>query len=130
VLLVALALTACREAFAPVSGRFALVSAGNQFTCGVTTRGAAYCWGDDSYGELGDGSTKTLQQCSAEWCMSPTPVAVLGGLTFATISAGWYHTCGLTTDGVAYCWGDNYYGELGDGTTANSSLPVRAAGQP
>jgi alpha-tubulin suppressor-like RCC1 family protein len=71
-------------------------------------------------GQLGDGTTTDRT----------SPVPVLGGLTFARVSAGNGHTCGVTTDGVAYCWGNNNYGQLGNGTTTNSSVPVKVAGQP
>jgi len=81
----------------------------------VTTAGAAYCWGDNSSGQLGNG-TKTK---------STTPVAVAGGLTFATVSAGQYFACGVTTAGAAYCWGNNSSGQLGNGIVTNSSTPVR-----
>jgi alpha-tubulin suppressor-like RCC1 family protein len=59
------------------------------------------------------------------------PVPVAGNLTFADVSAGNDgFACGVTTDGGAYCWGENSYGQLGDGTTTNSSVPVKVAGQP
>jgi alpha-tubulin suppressor-like RCC1 family protein len=95
---------------------FAAVSAGNEHTCGVTIAGAAYCWGENGYGGLlGNGDTTS----------SSTPVAVSGGLTFAAVSLGMYHTCGVTTASAAYCWGFNSYGELGNGSTANSRTPAR-----
>jgi alpha-tubulin suppressor-like RCC1 family protein len=98
---------------------FASLSAGASFyTCGVTTVGAAYCWGQNSSGVLGNGSTTN----------GSTPVAVAGGLTFASLSAGASSTCGLTTGGAAYCWGDNSYGQLGDNSTTNSSTPIAVAG--
>ena len=66
-------------------------------------------------GQLGDGTyTQRL-----------TPVAVHGGLVFSSLTAGYVHTCGLTTGGAAYCWGYNAYGQLGDGTTTNRSVPTR-----
>ena len=100
-------------------GSFASVSAGADITCGVTTSGAAYCWGYNAYGQLGDGTTTRRL----------TPVAVLGGLTFASVSAGLsFSTCGVTTAGAAYCWGDNSYGELGNGTTTLSASPVAVSG--
>ncbi len=97
---------------------FAAVSAGERHTCGVTTGGAAYCWGNNQESELGNGNTTT----------STTPVAVGGGLTFASVSAGSQHTCGLTTSGAAYCWGFGGLGELGNGTTTNSTTPVPVSG--
>jgi alpha-tubulin suppressor-like RCC1 family protein len=97
---------------------FASVSAGNVHTCGVTTRGAAYCWGYNVWGQLGDGTT--AQRAS--------PVRVTGRLRFAVVDAGSYFSCGVTTGGAAYCWGENRDGELGDGTTTSRSSPVAVAG--
>jgi alpha-tubulin suppressor-like RCC1 family protein len=153
---------------APVSAIVALVSAGSDYTCGVTTGGAAYCWGYNGFGQLGDGTgtdrltpvavfggltfaavsagdyhTCGLTTSGAAYCWgrndagqlgngtpngSLTPVAVFGGLTFAAVSAGVYHTCGVTTSGAAYCWGDNFFGALGNGTTTNSATPVAVSG--
>jgi len=50
---------------------------------------------------------------------------VAGGLSFAAVSGGSLHTCGVTAAGAAYCWGDNRHGELGDGTTIDRLTPVR-----
>ena len=97
---------------------FARVSAGNVHTCGVTTHGAAYCWGYNVWGQLGDGTTTQRSR----------PVRVTGGLRFAAVDAGSYFTCGLTGGGAAYCWGENRDGELGDGTTTARSSPVAVAG--
>src|SRR2546423_5223462 len=100
--------------------RFAAISAGYAHTCGVTTTGAAYCWGANigyQEGALGDGTTIDRS----------VPTAVSGGLTFAMISAGIGHTCGVTTDGAAYCWGVNH-GALGDGSTTNRIVPTPVAG--
>jgi alpha-tubulin suppressor-like RCC1 family protein len=101
---------------------FSRVSAGAYHTCGETTTNRAYCWGTGGSGQLGDG-TYTANQL--------TPVAVVGGLAFAQVSAGSFQTCGKTPASVAYCWGSNFYGELGDGTgglPARSSTPVPVAG--
>ena len=100
---------------------FYQMSAGNDHTCGVTTDNRAFCWGFVGLSgpiALGDGSSKG----------SLTPVAVVGGLRFRQVSAGYYSTCGVTTDYRAYCWGDNARGELGDGTTTDRLKPVPVAG--
>ena len=92
-------------------------------TCGVTTTNLAYCWGNngfgDDYGPLGDGTEVILRL---------RPVAVAGGLRFRQVSAGWGHSCGVTTDDRAYCWGLNTDGALGDGTNASTRRPVAVAG--
>jgi alpha-tubulin suppressor-like RCC1 family protein len=96
---------------------FADISAGRVFTCGLTTAGAAYCWGDNSSGQFGNSTT-----------VSTTPTAVSGGNTFSAVSAGGFYACGLMSGGVVKCWGDNNYGELGDGTTTNRTAPVSVSG--
>ncbi len=53
------------------------------------------------------------------------PVPVSGGLSFASVSTGEFHTCGVTINGDAYCWGYNGFGQLGDGTNADATTPVR-----
>lgn len=112
---------------APVAGgmHFTIVSAGGggyeedlSFTCGVTTAGDSYCWGGTIRGALGEGSTTAFHSM---------PVLVAGGLKFKTISAGGAHACGLTTTGVAYCWGSNSLGELGVGDTLMRTTPVAVA---
>ena len=103
----------------PVGGglSFRTVSAGFQQTCGVTAGGLAYCWGDNARGQLGDG-TKTQRS---------RPVPVAGGMRFHAVSTGPVtHSCGVTTEGAAYCWGFNGRGQLGDGTTTDRKSPVRA----
>jgi alpha-tubulin suppressor-like RCC1 family protein len=97
------------------------------FACGVTTLGAAYCWGWNMLGQLGTGSTTGPAVCNGYAC-STTPVAVVGGYTFRAVSAGGAFACGVTTGGVAYCWGWNALGQLGDSATTTSATPVAVAG--
>jgi alpha-tubulin suppressor-like RCC1 family protein len=106
---------------------FASLSAGNVYNCGVTPAGAGYCWGWNKDGELGIGTTTGPQTCWTVVC-SMTPVAVSGGLPFASVSAGGGHTCGVTPAGGGYCWGANGIGELGNGTTTTSPTPVAVSG--
>jgi alpha-tubulin suppressor-like RCC1 family protein len=98
---------------------FFQVSAAAFQTCGVTTDYRAYCWGRNDNGELGDGTT-ALRLTG--------PVAVLGGLQFRQVSTNGSHTCAVTTDYRAYCWGHNGHGELGDGTTTGRMTPVPVVG--
>ena len=104
---------------------FVVLSAGESHTCGVTAANVAYCWGLSAAGALGNGTTTGPEVCPVlnDHC-STIPVAVLGGLTFTTVSAGTFHTCGVTTAGKAYCWGTNDLGQLGNGTTTASTTPV------
>ena len=83
--------------------RFTSISPGAAFTCGVETQtGAAYCWGANAFGQLGDGTTMTR--------LDPKRVAG-GGVHFATVSSNWDASCGLETEtGAAYCWGRSYAG--------------------
>ena len=112
-LVAALALVVAGAAPVAASGnRYVQISAGGSHTCALTARGIAYCWGDNNYGQLGDGTTIDSN--------ANGPQAVIGGLKFASIAVGDEHTCGLTTRGAAYCWGDNGYGKLGDGTGLDS----------
>ena len=98
------------------------IAAGVGGACAVDIAGAAYCWGADDYGELGNGSSATLND-------SPVPVAVdtsgaLAGKTLIQITAGDADTCAVDSAGTAYCWGYNGRGELGNGSRTNSSVPV------
>jgi alpha-tubulin suppressor-like RCC1 family protein len=90
----------------------------NSASCGVTTDDRAYCWGDNVYGALGDGTTTSRS----------LPVAVSGGLAFAKVSEGGVHTCGVTTDNQAYCWGSNGNFQLGDGSQNDHATPTPVRG--
>ena len=94
-------------------------SASFYHSCAIVLNGRAYCWGSGNSGKLGNGSTAS----------SRVPVAVntsgvLAGKTIKQISAGENHTCAIASDNRAYCWGSNKNGQLGNGSTADSRVPV------
>ena len=95
-----------RKVPTPVSGNlsFSSISPGINHTCAVTKEGKAYCWGRNDRSQIGMTS-------NASDVHVPTPVQ--GDLVFSSISAGYFHTCGLVTGGKAYCWGAGFNGELG-----------------
>jgi alpha-tubulin suppressor-like RCC1 family protein len=102
---------------AGVSDASAIV-AGSLHTCALRAGGTVACWGNNSYGQLGDGSQSTS---------SLLPVTVSGVANATAITAGASHTCALLQGGVALCWGYNNRGQLGNGSTGTSRIPVAVA---
>jgi len=92
------------------------ISAGAYHTCGLSSQGKAYCWGSNGNRQLGDATTSARSV--------PTPVSTASVATWQAISAGSQHTCGLSSQGKAYCWGSNDGGKLGDGTARRQSVPT------
>src|SRR5690606_29549491 len=108
------------QASGGASTQYVAVAAGDKFTCGVRTSAAAFCWGLNGSGQLGDSTTN--QRLS--------PVAVKGGLSFSQVATSQIHSCGLTTGGLVYCWGDNTQGRLGQdpGSVTASLTPSQVPG--
>jgi alpha-tubulin suppressor-like RCC1 family protein len=102
---------------------FSMLSAGSTFTCGIGSGGDVFCWGDNTYGQLGSGSQGVAQNI-------PTPVN-FGGMfgPFRSVTAGSKGSaCAIAVNGFAYCWGLNYQGVLGRG--GGAAVPVNNTGDP
>ncbi len=111
----ALAVAAVLAAASPAAAQ---ISAGGP-TCALTDAGGAQCWGYNFNGQLGDGTTLT----------SAVPVDVVGLTTgMQAVSVGSLHACALSDTGGVKCWGANFAGALGDGTTTSRSVPVDVVG--
>jgi alpha-tubulin suppressor-like RCC1 family protein len=103
-----------------VRGGMASIDVGDAHSCVLTRAGGVACWGDDHFGELGDGSTSSVRL---------TPVVPVGlNVRVVAIAVGDFHSCALTSAGGVKCWGWNYRGQLGDGTTTMRSRPVDVVG--
>ncbi len=104
------------------------IAAGGCHSCVVTRSGSVYCWGNNTFGRLGNTPITG----------SAVPVPVIHGdgqplRDVTSIAAGSEHTCALNTHGHVYCWGNNGYGRLGNNSTRHSGVPVQvvdATGQP
>jgi alpha-tubulin suppressor-like RCC1 family protein len=112
------------DSFVPVGVRglssgVASISASANYACALTRGGAVKCWGDNSFGSLGNGSPTS----------SSVPVDVSGlASDVVAISTGSVHACALTRVGAVKCWGYNRNGQLGDGTATNRAIPVDVSG--
>jgi len=110
-------------------GKSVAISAGSDFTCGLSDVGIVYCWGNNSWGQLG-----SVTQGVGSFNAVPTEVVGLGPVV--SISAGGQHACALTESRHVKCWGLNWYGQLGDGTSGqlddetspHSSTPITVSG--
>jgi alpha-tubulin suppressor-like RCC1 family protein len=103
------------QAVNPTSGNFTQVSVGKAHTCALHENGEVYCWGDNSDGQLGLGTTQSVSV--------PTLVNTL--VRFTSIDTGDAHTCGIDEQGEVWCWGRNAFGQLGDSTTTSQNLPAK-----
>ncbi len=94
------------------------VAAGLSHTCAAQLDGTIQCWGRNSNGQLGNGTTID----------SRAPVTVVGITTAVAVTTGGYHSCAVLLDGTARCWGSGSSGQLGNGSTASRLTPVVVAG--
>lgn len=103
----------------PQGATFTAVSAGGRHSIALASDGSAWAWGWNAYGQLGNGSAASSSL--------PTPVQMPVGVLFTAVSAGWFHSLALASNGKVWAWGDNGYGQLGDGTSTNRRLPVKVS---
>jgi alpha-tubulin suppressor-like RCC1 family protein len=108
-----------QELEAVASVQLAEISAGHYHVCGIETGGKAFCWGRNTSGQLGNGTTRERHG---------VPVAVSRTHRFSSITAGATHTCALDQEHRAWCWGRGVEGRLGNDTGTGSSVPLEVAG--
>jgi alpha-tubulin suppressor-like RCC1 family protein len=96
---------------------FRQVSAGFEFSCGVTTRDVVLCWGHNQLGQLGNGTTTDRVR----------PVRITNQVRIRAVTTGFHHACAVSIGDIVYCWGGNESGQLGDGTTKDRLMPTRRA---
>jgi alpha-tubulin suppressor-like RCC1 family protein len=90
------------------------VQVGNYHSCAITSADQLKCWGSNSNGRLGDGTTTGSLN---------TPKLIDGANTYKKVYAGGSYTCGLRMNGDLYCWGHNNRGRTGDGTMIEKHIP-------
>ncbi len=94
---------------------FSFITAGEGHTCAISQTGAAYCWGLNTNGQLGNNATSNS--------LIPTGVSA-SGVEFTVLHAGFHTTCGVASSGAGYCWGRNDVGQVGDGSTVEAHVPT------
>ena len=110
--------------FSQVSGGGYLVGDQTGYSLAVGSDGNAYAWGNNKFGQLGNGTT-TRQNTPVP---VPKPAGTPTDFTYVQADAGGYHSLAIGSDGYVYAWGLNDHGQLGNNTKSNSSTPVRVHG--
>ncbi|HSE53734.1 MAG TPA: hypothetical protein VLB00_16205 [Gemmatimonadales bacterium] len=110
------------------------LTAGGHHACALALNGKAFCWGHNHMGQLGTGTWSTAQGSLGEPVSTPT--AVIGGLRFAQLAAGWDFTCGISRIGATvHCWGYGQQGQTGDSSVTTyckgpAGYPNQACSNP
>ncbi len=95
------------------------VTGGARYTLAIKTDGRLWAWGSNIYGQLGDGTNVNIKY---------SPIQIGSASNWQSVTAGYYHTLAIKTDGTLRAWGLNVEGQLGDGTNANKKSPVAIGG--
>lgn len=99
---------------------YSQVSVSGSLSCAITTAGVLKCWGNNNYGQIGDGTSGT-------GAARAVPVIISAGTSFSDISTGYVHTCAVAmATSNLYCWGYNFFSQLGDYTSTTRLVPVQA----
>jgi alpha-tubulin suppressor-like RCC1 family protein len=104
-----------RPVTTPAAGGWADVTAGGNHSCAIRANGTLWCWGDNTYGELGIGNQTGQDR--------PRPVTTPAAGGWANVTAGGNHSCAIRANGTLWCWGRNETGQLGIGNQNNQNLP-------
>jgi len=107
----------------PLGQRAVAISAGSDHTCALLYDGSVSCWGQQVYGRLGNGAGLLGDWASVKIPTQTSPFDT--GRTAVAISAGRASTCAILDDGSVSCWGSNYYGQGGDGTSISKNTPTQ-----
>ncbi len=99
------------------------VCLGYSHSATVITDGSLYMWGNNYFGQLGNGISGGTQSDFDEGIDICAPLKIMDNV--ASVSLGFTHSAAITTDGSLYMWGDNYHGQLGNGTTESSNIPIK-----
>lgn len=119
----------------PTDVNVVMSASGTNRTCAIVS-GSVYCWGHNAYGQLGNGKyvgpPHDIELPSAVDSLVPVKVrrdpGVMAGKNIVKIFVAQFHSCALSDDGQMFCWGWNEYGQLGNGTMVDASVPVRVTG--
>nr|WP_232346803.1 InlB B-repeat-containing protein [Bifidobacterium polysaccharolyticum] len=109
----------------PSAFTYVQVSSGNNYSLALGSDGYAYAWGNNPYGQLGNNTSSGFSSVPVRVCNPSTRSNVNTGLKAIQISAGFYHSMAVGSDGYAYAWGNNPNGQLGNNTRTSSTVPVR-----